>query len=745
MTIPEPPIVKVVGPPVAYGLETFRNRFHERELLRRYLFEPSTRLVTVTGRRGMGKSALAAKVVETLVEGKWPDGVNLPRRRGIVNASTRTAGISLERIYVDCARLFDADTERELLDVWSGSTATFDKIQRLMEFLEQGWYLILLDNLEDVLTEDGRLIDSDLALFIELALRFNRGPRILVTTQVPLVLRLDQLRLESRIQLDTGFLVDDGVEFLRELDRDGRAHIGELSDSDLSRAVVSVYGIPRALELIFGVLADDYATLPTLDELLSTFSSREDVVSNLAQQNYHKLNSTERSILDVIAMFGCPTSREAIAHVIEPFMSDIDLPSVLNRLAQVQMLRADRASRTYAMHPMDADFIRNQLPMGGAWSRLVLDRRIAAWYSSLATPESEWRGLDDVVSLRLEFQHRIRAGDHLEAAQVLDAIGEFMTWRGAAAAVGSMHAEITTDLDDLDTQLAHLVGFAQARIVTGPYSEAADLLERARLLDTESSPERTLRVQFLLGDVFRHLQRWDDAIRAFERTVELARRLGDWDREAHAWFSLCLIFVSLGPIERAETCSDELEALADRTNEDLVRGRLGEARAVTRLTAQRWEEAIDAAEAGIQAFSRAGVIEALCYCRNHQGIAAMALGRFSDSADFFNRGWEDSTSTNTAPGEALCLYNQAWLNWMTRNYAQARISAAAAVDAFRKCGSPVTRAAQSLVLAANAMVDGDPTAAARALREAATAGADAGLCPPEWLRREADRLVDSGA
>jgi tetratricopeptide (TPR) repeat protein len=734
-----------VGPPVAFGLETFRNRHHERELLRRYLFDPSTRLVTVTGRRGMGKSALAAKVVETLVEGKWPDGLLLPDNRGIVNASTRTAGISLERIYTDCARLFAPSVECEVLDVWSGGATVFDKIQRLMELLEGGWYLIVLDNLEDILTEDGRFLDPDLALFVELALRFERGPHILVTTQIPLTLRLDQLRLESRIRLDAGFPVEDGVEFLRELDRDGRAHLDEIPDSDLSRAVVSVYGIPRALELVFGVLAEDYATLPTLDELISTFSSREDVVSNLAQQNYDKLGSAERSVLDIFAMFGCPITREAVRWVVEPFIPDIDLPSVLRRLAQVQMLRVDRASRTYAMHPMDADFIRSRLSPEGAWSQRVVDRRIASWYASVAPPESAWRSLEDVASLRLEFRHRIRAQDFLEAARVLESIGEFMTWRGASAAVGAMHAEITVPHDDPDAELSHLVGFAQARVVTGPYSEAADLLERARALDTESNPGRTLRVQFLLGDVCRHLQRWGEAIEAFERTVALARRLDDWDREAHALLSLCLVFVNLRDAPRAEACADQLEALVDRTGEDLVRGRLGETRTVISLVSERWVEAIDAAEAGIQAFTRAGIIEALCYSRNSQGVAATALGRFLDAADFFNRGWEDSTATNTAPGEALCLYNHAWLNWKTGNHAQAGINAAASAGAFRRCGSPLVGAAESLAQAANAMVEGDRPAACAALRAAAAASNDINLCPADWLRHEADRLEGAGA
>ena len=75
---------------------------------------------------------------------------------------------------------------------------------------------------------------------------------------------------------------------------------------------------------------------------------------------------------------------------------------------------------------------------------------------------------------------------------------------------------------------------------------------------------------------------------------------------------------------------------------------------------------------------------------------------------------------------------------------QARIDDAAALDAFRRCGSPVTGGAESLAQAANAMVDGDHGSVAVALREAATASTDAALCPPKWLRREADRRAAAG-
>lgn len=66
------PVVRVVGVPVAHGIELFKNRTRESDVIARHLSDPSIRMVTVVGRRGIGKSALAAKVMDLLDRGEWP-------------------------------------------------------------------------------------------------------------------------------------------------------------------------------------------------------------------------------------------------------------------------------------------------------------------------------------------------------------------------------------------------------------------------------------------------------------------------------------------------------------------------------------------------------------------------------------------------------------------------------------------------------------------------------------------------
>jgi hypothetical protein len=117
-----------VGAPVSYGLDVFKDRERERERLGQLLAEPGTRLITIVGRRGIGKSALAAKVLHDIEHAPRPPSW----LAGVVNTSTRTSGISLERIYLDCARLLGSDDGRRLLDVWTGRQDTAGKVETLL-------------------------------------------------------------------------------------------------------------------------------------------------------------------------------------------------------------------------------------------------------------------------------------------------------------------------------------------------------------------------------------------------------------------------------------------------------------------------------------------------------------------------------------------------------------------------------------------------------------------------------------
>jgi tetratricopeptide (TPR) repeat protein len=733
----------IIGIPVAYGLELFKDRERELEEIGRHISDPAVRMVSIIGRRGIGKSALAAKVMERLADGEWTARHGVPRPRGLLNLSTRTAGITLERIFLDCARLLGHEDEAELLELWAGSRSSADKVSALLHALERQFFVILIDNLEDLLTDEGRLRDEELQIFFDFVFRAVRPPRILVTSRIPVWLPVELRRFGARVRLTEGLPPAEGVQLLRELDRDGEAALARISDEELLAAVVRVHGVPRALELVVGAMARDYLTLPTLDEVLRDYSVRGDMVANLAQDQYRRLDPDARAVLGILAVFGRPVQRAAVEWVVDRISPDLDVAPVLAQLARVHMLSVDHARRRFMLHPMDADFAYAALPSEGTRSRESLEIWVADWYAQHRLPQERWRTADDVTAQRREFDHRIRAADFETAARVLDGINAFLIWQGSVLDVISMHLSVADRLPTDEVRLGHLLGFGLARLTGGPIHEAARLFKEARELAERIGDRGRLReALFGLGDTFRQMRRLDDSVEPLARAAEIAGELGDREHEAHAILSLSLTHSYRGEGTMALKTADRLRAFAEETGDAMAYARYWNARSTALLAAQQWEEVIDTADKALRAYRTAGIPESNGYARNAQGIAHLALGRVADALTAFEAGRQEGSEVQTPRIEGVCLYNAAWAHWTAENITDAAETADRAADALHRAGGAEAGAAEAVAEAARLKAAGHPHRAAAALNLAAGRSAgNAEVCPPAWLAAEADHLV----
>jgi tetratricopeptide (TPR) repeat protein len=747
-TAPTPPLrpgQKVVGMPVAVGRESFRDRVPERERLGQLLAASDTRLITVTGRRGIGKSALVAEVLEGLEEDSWPHTDKPIPVAGIVYVSTRTSGITLERIFLDCARMLGGRTEQELLEDWTSPRSPHEKVASLLAALPGGLYIVLLDNLEDKLSDEGRLLDDELEIFFKSAFRTRVGPRLLVTSQIPLVLQPEELRYDVRLRLDEGLPEEDAVALLRQLDPNGEAGLRDAPAADLRRAARQVYGVPRALELIASAMLSDYLTFPTLSELLQRFAQRGDVVTNLAQDRYYRLDEAGRQVLQAMAVFGVPVGTEPVEWALRPFAPTLDPAPVLAQLARIHMVNVDRQRKAFALHPMDRDLIYAELQQRRPEYQQDLERQVAEWYRRQALPASEWRSVDDVLPQRREIQHWLRAGDVDEAARALVDIDDFLSWRGSVRAVRAMHAEVQGRIIDPILELRHLVGFGRALSLLGQYETAISVLEPglelARRYHARLYEGRALAV---LGTVYRQNRRLDDAVVALEEASGIFAELDDPTSQFLALLDLGLSYAyQRKPAEAFGVC-DRIEQILARVDDPLGYGRLLDARSLAFLIAERWSEAVDACEQSIARYEEAGIPEAVGYVRNVQGMACLALGDVPRAIALFQQGVKDGHKVGAPRIEALCMYNAAWAYWVTGRQDEAVESARKSLETFRELRNPDVAAATALLKALRAAARGDDRAAAGSLLDAAQESlGNADLYSPAKLATEARRLADA--
>jgi tetratricopeptide (TPR) repeat protein len=728
-------VCQIVGTPVSYGLETFKDREAELQQIVGWLADSGIRLITVSGRRGIGKSALAAKIVEILAH----SGIVC---QGVANLSTRTGGaLTVERLFFTCAELAATSEKAALEALWASAREPRDKLIGLFAAMGQGAHLVILDNIEDELDDEGQPTNPDLEIFLDVVFRASHAPKVLVTTQIPVLLDPAVRRFEAQLDLQYGLPVDDCIELLRELDRNGDAGVRDASRAQLEHAATSVNCVPRALELVVGALVDDDLTFPTLDEVLRDFPAREDIVDKLAHRRYQRLDGEARLTLDVLAVFRDPVGREPIEWVTHLLRASFDPARALRYLVHVHMVSVDRHSRRFGLHPLDAQIAYAALPNQGSMCRQDLERSVAAWYAENCSPPP-WRAVVDVANHRRVFEHLLRAEEYDKCAFILDEIGEFLIWRGSSREVLSMHLEIRSHLHDEAALLAHLVGYGFARDRSGPMEEAIEPLQQAiALAERIADPHKLERALFCLGEVYRDLRRLDEAVEVLTKAASLAGEIGDRVQQGHSLLQLSLAFTYLGNVSAALEVADELEQLADADCEAQILAQVNNARSAAYVVAERWTEAAITAKQAVRGYEIYAIPEIVGYARNTQGIALLAVQHIDEAISVLNLALADGANVQSPRNEGLCFYNLAWAHWKAGRFGTARHNAQAAVEAFRRSGGPDLAAGEGLVSAITAMIEEDRDSAISALNKAARASQDnSDLVPAKWLEEEADRL-----
>jgi hypothetical protein len=382
----------------------FKDRLREMQALCDHLADATVRLVSVVGRGGMGKTALASRVLADLERGVLPvpgEERELPID-GILYLSARSTGLDLESIYTDVGRMLGEPAARKLAIRWADRDASLAaKVEYLLETMQNGLYIILLDNVEDYLAEDGSIAEEGLQLFVERCLTQPGGARLIATSREEVWLAGDTFHSARSIPLREGLPEDEAVALLRDLDPEGRLGLRDAPEDDLRRAVRLTQGIPRALEILAGILNQDpTASLPKLlaDERLFG----EQVVERLVATGHRHLGEDERRVMEALAVFDRPVDETAVAYLLHPWWPGLDVRAGLRRLASGYFASTSRVTGEYSLHPLDRDYAYRQIPeeieRGEEYTQRNLELRAADFYASIRKPESEWKTIEPGIT-----------------------------------------------------------------------------------------------------------------------------------------------------------------------------------------------------------------------------------------------------------------------------------------------------------------------------------------------------------
>ena len=185
----QPAVARVVGERVSAAVDVFRDRVEIRDTLRALVLAREKPVICVTGRRGIGKSGLVARVLADFEE---PADTTEDQVGGLAYLSTRTGVGRLDaaRIFHALTGLLPQDQGDGLEKAWANAGA--DVLPRLLTALRARNVVVVLDNLDDLQDrETGELTDRGVITFLTAIGRGSRPPVVITTSQHPIELPLE--------------------------------------------------------------------------------------------------------------------------------------------------------------------------------------------------------------------------------------------------------------------------------------------------------------------------------------------------------------------------------------------------------------------------------------------------------------------------------------------------------------------------------------------------------------------------
>lgn len=473
----------------------FQDRVAEISALRRAFCNRDLRMVSICGRSGVGKTALAAKLVQELIQedakgtASQVDSIDGFAHIPLDKQGSRNPDSIIERLVLT----MEPEIAENIKQIWNQpSLSTRDRLLGLFRGpLGSNRCLIVLDNMESVMDAENRIDERfiDLREFVDTFLECENNVLLIATSQRLLAFspnaEIASLDKAIQIPLDGGLPENFSVALLRQLDVDGRLGLRKAPEETLCRIARRCQNIPRTLETLVVTLKNHPTWTP--EALLANETLMDQLVDNPAQQLYMSLSSdAERLVMQVLAVYDKPVPAVAV----RAMLPALPIDDILDRF--VRNYVASFAHGCFWLRPLDRDYAYKQIPETGSdYSKSILHGRAAQYFLAFPCPPRESRASLEDIAPRLDaIEHLLAAGQDEDATrQLLDNdLLEDLHWWG--------HYSILTDLC-------------------------------RRLLNRKISARCRIPIHIQLGKVERNLGRLEEAKNIYENALPLVSEAAD--------------------------------------------------------------------------------------------------------------------------------------------------------------------------------------------------------------------------
>jgi len=648
----KPEQVDIGGLPVVRG---FVGRKKEIRQIRQAINHPQIPAVYVYGLGGVGKTALAAKVIEKVKQDRSVEANCVIRCDKIESTFANV----VEKL-ANFISFQGKEGHAQAGQVLKESRIPIDeRVSLLNNAIKDYRYLFIFDNFESLFVKQapcGELKDEELSRFFSGIFDHNWHSTFVFTCRYQWQLLSEKsdkgnylkcgLPVENLLTIHLpGLTQHQTIQHMNNL----AGPLSRLNYKEQSQLLPLIKGHPKTVELL-----DSYLHKHTVSQVFEDESLWDKVIEDIGAYFmdglWSDLNKDEQEALGILAVFRTPLAAQDINRLVPK-------KAALNKLTGYSLLQLEGEGRGYVVHPVVSEYVLAKI---GKEECQKLHQKASDFYihrydDLLKSVPAEMRtepltvlcavmrrlrqqGMreqaDAMASSLLEIHHHLfEAGEYEQASEIVTAIWGFLNMQGLRemakellkksidslessnkyVAMGNL-ANLLNDegkwqkaLDtyqqcleffrSIDAKLHMAVAISQQALIyqlRGEYEQALSLEQEGLALKEEvGDKEKIVISHYRIAQLLDSMEKYDEALKQGEEGLEMARELGNQQFESAFLHQLGLTLNELNrPQEAFERFSESL-VIAEQIGDKAGQAdSLGEIGKLLRRTGQ-FKEALD--------------------------------------------------------------------------------------------------------------------------------------------------------
>nr|WP_277882295.1 tetratricopeptide repeat protein [Microcystis wesenbergii] len=527
-------------------LAYWQGRKEEITQIKQWFTDPNVAMIGIKGVGGIGKSTLASKIFEEEIplDPSLGDDEDLFPKRFWWEAGNLGRFSGLARQFLTD---FGYPVPKEEIDLQ----------EALIRQLQRHRHLIIIDNLESLLGEDGSWNNEFYQQFFTAWIEKGDTSKIIVTTREKPKTKGFNRWIELK-----GLKPPEGAQLLAESQITG----------DLENFSRRVDGHPLLLRLVADLLLAEFPQNPSLERLadlglgnLSQLLSDPQVVGSHRQEtvgialvldaSFQRLSQRQQELFTKTSIYRREFDSPAAKAVMDNY-PEIELSEITADLRELQRRslleeKEENRQRIFSFQPLVWEYAQYK-----AGDQRELHQKAIAYYLSTIKTKP-WQTLKDVTEYLEIFYHWSQLKVYDSAFDILRAIYDFLTLGGYYQTLADYYLELVTVYQQQEEQTnwnyaASLSSLGNVYYSLGEYQKAIEFYQQSLAITREIGDRGGEAKSYMgLGNVYDSLGEYQKAIEFHQQSLAIKREIGDRWGEAASYNNLGNVYQSLGEYQKA--------------------------------------------------------------------------------------------------------------------------------------------------------------------------------------------------